>query len=106
MISTKCNYDTYNKELLAIVKTFKYWRYYLEGSQYPVKVLADYVNLQYFMTMKELSEWQVQWAEHLAAFDFEIYYYKGSMNPADSPSHQLNYELKGADNNKLLLPIL
>src|SRR5438034_771825 len=54
MIPTECNYDTYDKELLAIVKTFKHWRHYLEESRYPIEVLADYANLQYFMTMKEL----------------------------------------------------
>ena len=54
MIPTKYNYDTYDKELLAIVKTFKHWRYYLEGSQYSIKVLVDHTNLRYFMTMKEL----------------------------------------------------
>ena len=55
MIPTECNYDTHDKELLAIVKTFKHWRHYLEGSRHPVEVLADHANLRYFMTMKELS---------------------------------------------------
>ena len=32
MIPAECNYDTHDKELLAIVKTFKHWRHYLEGS--------------------------------------------------------------------------
>ena len=45
MIPTECNYDTYDKELLAIVKTFKHWRHYLKGSQHPIKVLADHMNL-------------------------------------------------------------
>ena len=46
------------------------------------------------------------WVECLAAFDFEIHYHKGSMNPADDPFHQLDYKLRGADNNELLLPTL
>ena len=32
IIPAKCNYDTHDKELLAIVKTFKHWRHYLKGS--------------------------------------------------------------------------
>ena len=55
MIPAECNYDTHNKELLAIVKTFKHWRHYLEGSRHPIEILADHANLRYFMTTKELS---------------------------------------------------
>ena len=44
--------------------------------------------------------------ECLADFDFEIHYHKGSMNPVDGPSHWPDYELRGVDNNELLLPIL
>ena len=31
MISAKTLYETHNNKLLAILKAFKYWRYYLEG---------------------------------------------------------------------------
>ena len=86
MTSAERNYDTHDQELLAIVKSFKQWRHYLEGSRHPIMVLVDHANLRYFMTTKELSRRQVRWAERLAAFDFEIQYRKGSMNPADRPS--------------------
>ena len=56
MFPIKHNYDIYNKELLAIVKTFKHWRYYLEGGWHPVEVLVDYINLEYFMIIKKLLE--------------------------------------------------
>jgi len=55
MTSVERNYDTHDHELLAIVVTFKQWRHYLEGSQYPIEVLADHAKLRYFMTTKELS---------------------------------------------------
>ena len=44
--------------------------------------------------------------EYFIAFNFKIYYCKELTNSANSPSHQPDYELKGADNNELLLPIL
>src|SRR5437016_12340465 len=83
MTPAERNYDTHDQELLAIVKSFKQWRHYLEGSRHPIVVLADHANLQYFMTTKELSRRQARWAERLATFDFEIQYRKGSTNPAD-----------------------
>ena len=39
------NYDTHDQELLAIVKSFKRWRHYLEGSRHPIVVLVDHTNL-------------------------------------------------------------
>ena len=55
IILAERNYETHDQELLAIVKSFKHWRHYLEGSQQPVEVLTDHTNLKYFMDMKELS---------------------------------------------------
>ena len=45
MIFAKTCYKTHNGEFLAIVETFKTWRYYLEGYKYEVLVLTDYNNL-------------------------------------------------------------
>src|SRR5947208_12437352 len=59
MTPAERNYDTHDQELLAIVKSFKQWRYYLEGSRHPIVVLADHANLRYFMTTKELSRRQL-----------------------------------------------
>ena len=48
-------YITHNQELLVIVAAIKHWRYYYMGSNYPIKVLTDYNNLEYFITIKVLS---------------------------------------------------
>ena len=68
----EANYSMYDKELLAIVKSFKHWRHYLEGSKYPIIVSSDHANLCYFMTTTELNRRQARWVEKLAAFDFTI----------------------------------
>ena len=44
------NYDTHDKELLAIFEAFKTWRHYLEGSATPIDVVTDHKNLEYFST--------------------------------------------------------
>ena len=48
----KCNYEIYDKELLAIIRCFEQWRPELEGAGFPIKVLSDHKNLQYFTTTK------------------------------------------------------
>ena len=35
------NYDTHDKELLAIFEAFCVWRHYLEGSGIPIDVVTD-----------------------------------------------------------------
>ena len=82
----------HDKELLAIVESFKHWRHYLEGSKYPIIVLSDHANLCYFMTTTELNRRQVRWVEKLAAFDFTIQHHLGSKNPADMLSHYPDYK--------------
>jgi len=44
------NYDTHDKELLAIFKAFKIWQHYLEGLAYPIDIIIDHKNLKYFST--------------------------------------------------------
>jgi hypothetical protein len=60
MIDAETRYKTHNAELLAIVESFKHWRYYLEGSTYLVVVLSDHANLRYFMSTKDLSRRQAR----------------------------------------------
>ena len=40
---------------MAIVRVFKEWRPELEGSTYPIDVIIDYKNLEYFMFIKQFS---------------------------------------------------
>ena len=55
----KLNYNTYDKELLAIFKAFKIWWYYLEGLVYLINIVMDYKNLEDFPTTKVLTWRQV-----------------------------------------------
>ena len=56
------NYDTVDKELLAIVDCFKRWRRYLEGAKHQVQVISDHQNLELFQTTKVLNRRQARWA--------------------------------------------
>ena len=46
------NYEIYDKELLVIIRAFKEWRPELESSAFPLKVITDHQNLEYFMSTK------------------------------------------------------
>ena len=60
MVPAECNYEIYDKELLAIIQCFKEWRSELEGTAMPVKVLTNHKSLEYFMTTKKLTPRQTR----------------------------------------------
>ena len=52
--AVELNYNTYDKELLAIFEAFKIWQHYLEGLAYSINIVMDYKNIEYFSTTKIL----------------------------------------------------
>src|SRR5258708_1440131 len=53
--SAERNYDTHNKELLAIFEAFKSWGHFLEGSGTGNNTVMDHKNLEYFTSTKKLT---------------------------------------------------
>ena len=87
----KCNYEIYDKELLAIIRCFEQSRLELEATSVSIKVITDHKSLEYFMTIKKLSRRQACWAEFLSGFNFVISYTPGRENgKADSLTRQPN----------------
>ena len=52
---SKINYEVHNKELLAIVEAFCDMRHWLQGSPFPISVISDHKNLEYFMSSQILN---------------------------------------------------
>jgi hypothetical protein len=76
----ECNYDIYDKELMAIIKALEEWRPECDGAAYPFKLITDHKNLEYFVTKKLLNTRQAPWSEFLTRFDYEIVYHPGKSN--------------------------
>ena len=73
-------YEIYNGKLLAIVKAFKIWQYYLKSYKYKVFILIDYNNLCHFINTKSLNFRQVCWAQKLFCYHFYIDYWQDKNN--------------------------
>ncbi len=71
--SAERNYDTHDKELLAIFKAFKSWRHFLEGTTTAINTVTDHKNLEYFTTTKKLTHWQARWSKFLLQFNLKIW---------------------------------
>src|SRR6266576_1964050 len=87
------NYDTYDRELLAIVESMKQWRHHLEGARHRILIRCDHKNLEYFQMTKVLSWRQARWAEILSTYDFQIEHLDGIKNPGDGSSQRPDYEI-------------
>ena len=73
------NYDTHDKELLAIFEAFRVLRHYLEGSGILIDMVTDHKNLEYFSTTKVLTRRQACWSEYLAQFNLVIRFCPGRL---------------------------
>jgi len=79
LTAPELNYDTHDKELLAIFEAFRNWRHYLEGSASPIDVVTDHKNLEYFSTSKVLSCRQARWSKFLSQFNLVIRFRPGKL---------------------------
>ncbi|SJL13532.1 uncharacterized protein ARMOST_16976 [Armillaria ostoyae] len=55
LTATECNYEIYNKELLAIMLALCEWHHYLMGALKDVEIWMDHQNLQYFHKPQKLN---------------------------------------------------
>ncbi|KAH9267003.1 hypothetical protein BASA83_010197 [Batrachochytrium salamandrivorans] len=100
MNSAERNYEIYDKELLAIVDSFKHWRHFLQGGLHPVTVLCDHKSLEYFMSTKKLTRRQARWSLELSEYDFSITHRPGKLNGrADALSRQSDHHLENDCSN-------
>ena len=91
------NYPVHEKELLAVIRALKKWKYDLIGS--PFFVYTDHKTLLNFATQKDLSRRQARWMETLSIYDCKFVYVKGQDNTmADAlsryPSTQTTSDIK------------
>ncbi|KAF7338861.1 Transposon Tf2-12 polyprotein [Mycena sanguinolenta] len=85
------NYEVYDKELLAVVESFRDMRAWLIGTSHPVSVISDHKNLEYFMSTRVLNRRQVRWSMFLSEFDFKLSWGPGVKNVADAPSRRPDF---------------
>jgi hypothetical protein len=70
--------------------SFKHWYHYLDSAS-DVKVFSNHQNLKSFMSQTQLNGRQTCWLIKLLPYDFQIFYRKGALNPADGPSRRPDY---------------
>ena len=98
--TSKLNYDTHDKELLAIFDAFKKWWHYLEGSGSLIDVVTDHKNLEYFSTTKLWTHCQALWLEFLSQCHLTIHFHPGKIGTKpDTLNRQWNIYPKEGDSD-------
>ena len=96
--AVELNYDTHDKELLTIFKAFKIWWYYLEDPAYPIDVVMDHKNLEYFSTTKVPTWRQAWWSKYLSQFNLVIRFCPGYLGAKlDAFTRRWNIYTKGGN---------
>ena len=75
----ECNYEIYDKKLLAIVRSFEEWRPHLIGATQPIRVLTDHKNLEYSATKGQVNQRQIRWSGFMAQFPWYAEYRPGRL---------------------------
>src|SRR5258705_6391272 len=90
------NYDTHDKELLAIFEAFKNWQHFLEGSAEVIDTVTDHKNLEYFTSSKKLLHHQARWAEFLGQFNMKVWFRLGRLgSKPDTLTHRWDVYMEG-----------
>lgn len=100
--SAECNYEIYDKEMLAIVRSLEEWDAELRSVK-RFEVFSDHKNLEYFMTVRKLTERQMRWSLTLARFNFQIVHVSGVNNErADALSRRDQDMPKDSQDDRLM----
>ncbi|KAF8688051.1 hypothetical protein RHS03_09830, partial [Rhizoctonia solani] len=88
----KQNYNTHNKELLAIICSFEYWCIFLEGTLHPITMFTDHRNLEYWKESQMFNCRHGQWHLLPAGYNFQIVYQPRKLSgKPDALSHCSNH---------------
>ena len=79
---TERNYDVYERELLAVVKSLKNWRPHLAATDRPITILTDHANLLYWKNPKNVNRRVARWLTTLQDYNFVIKHVPGKIHAA------------------------
>src|SRR6266567_694451 len=101
---TERNYDIYERELLAVMKSLAHWRPYLGWTKEPFTIMTDHANLQYWKSPKNLNRRTARWHADLQEYDFDILYIPGKANiPPDALSRPPGADRGKEDNQDVVI---
>ena len=81
-IPAERNYDIYERELLAVLKSLEHWRPHLAATEKPVTVLTDHANLAFWKNPKKVNRRVARWFATLQDYHLRIKHVPGKQHAA------------------------
>ena len=104
---TECNYEIYDRKLLAIIWALEEWQHYIQGSGHTTVIYSDHQNLTYFRLAQKFNQQQAQWSLYLSEFDVKLTHQPVSkMVQSNTLSQQPNFILDKDTNNENMTLLL
>ncbi len=101
---TERNYNIYDKELLAVVKSLRHWRTYLAGAPHQIVIHTDHSNLLYWKEPRKISQRIVREFQELQEYNFVLKHVAGTKNArADALSRRPDYDTGEEDNDHVVV---
>jgi hypothetical protein len=77
---TERNYDIYEQELLAVLKSLEHWRPHLASTEIPVTVLTDHANLTFWKNPRKVNRRVAHWFVTLQDYNLVIKHVPGKLH--------------------------
>lgn len=98
----ECNYEIYDKELLAVVRSLEEWDSQLRSVD-NFEVITDHKNLEYFFQPRKLTERHVRWSLLLSRFNFTLRYRPGKDNERADALSRRDQDMPVSDDDERIL---
>jgi hypothetical protein len=103
-IPAERNYDIYERELLAVLKSLEHWRPHLAATETPVTVLTDHANLTFWKNPHKVNRRVARWFATLQDYNLLIKHVPGKLHAApDMLSRRPDADKGDEDNQDLTL---
>ena len=82
LVGAEQNYQVYDLELLAVIRTLKAWQPYLVSPVEPTMIYTDHQNITYFRQPQDLTARQMRWHSILQEYPVWFVHIAGKKNGA------------------------
>ena len=104
LVGAEQNYQVYDLELLAVIRTLKAWRLYLISPTEPTVFYTDHQNITYFCLPQDLTARQMRWHSILQEYPIRFMHISGHKNGAPDLLSQMAHFVPSVTPQLTLIP--
>jgi hypothetical protein len=99
----KWNYNIWDREFLAIIKSLKKWCPLLLGTNHKVIIWTDHANLQYYHQPHKVNRRVARGIAYMGDFPLELWHIARRKNQADPLSWYPDFNVGKGDNEEVVV---